>query len=59
MNIWRDVRAADSWRDRFGYAFKGPGWKPEPIAADDERIATDSHRRSDGTDRDRRLAAAD
>jgi sterol desaturase/sphingolipid hydroxylase (fatty acid hydroxylase superfamily) len=29
MNIWRDIRAADSWRDRFRYAFKGPGWKPD------------------------------
>ncbi len=26
--IWRDVRAAECWRDRFGYAFRGPGWKP-------------------------------
>ena len=36
MNIWRDVRAADNWHDRFGYAFKGPGWKP---AAGQEREA--------------------
>ncbi len=28
LNIWRDVRAAESWRDRLGYAFKGPGWRP-------------------------------
>lgn len=61
VNIWRDVKAADNWRDRFGYAFKGPGWKPGPegIASTDERIQADPHRRSDGPDRDRRLAAAD
>jgi len=27
--VWRDVRAAESWRDRFGYAFGGPGWTPD------------------------------
>ena len=60
-NIWRDVRAADNWRDRFGYAFKGPGWKPGPeqVASTDERIPVDPHRRPDSPDRDRRLAAAD
>ena len=26
--IWRDVRAATSWRDRAGYVFRGPGWAP-------------------------------
>jgi sterol desaturase/sphingolipid hydroxylase (fatty acid hydroxylase superfamily) len=26
--IWRDVRAADAWRDRLGYVFRGPGWSP-------------------------------
>jgi sterol desaturase/sphingolipid hydroxylase (fatty acid hydroxylase superfamily) len=26
--IWRDVRAARTWRERLGYAFRGPGWKP-------------------------------
>jgi len=26
--IWRDVRAARSWRERLGYAFRGPGWRP-------------------------------
>jgi hypothetical protein len=26
--LWRDVRAARSWRDRLGYAVKGPGWAP-------------------------------
>ena len=32
VNIWRDVRAADSWRNRLGYVFRGPGWRPEPEA---------------------------
>ncbi|HEV7917955.1 MAG TPA: sterol desaturase family protein [Solirubrobacterales bacterium] len=27
--IWRDVRAADTWRERFGYMFRGPGWSPD------------------------------
>jgi sterol desaturase/sphingolipid hydroxylase (fatty acid hydroxylase superfamily) len=27
--MWRDVRAADSWRDRLGYVFGGPAWQPE------------------------------
>ena len=26
--IARDVKRADRWRDRFGYAFGPPGWKP-------------------------------
>jgi sterol desaturase/sphingolipid hydroxylase (fatty acid hydroxylase superfamily) len=26
--VWRDVRAADCWRDRFGYMFRGPAWQP-------------------------------
>ena len=26
--IWRDVRAASSWHDRWGYLFRGPGWRP-------------------------------
>ncbi|HET7588892.1 MAG TPA: sterol desaturase family protein [Solirubrobacterales bacterium] len=27
--IWRDVRAASSWRHRLGYLFRGPGWSPD------------------------------
>jgi len=27
--IWHDLRAATSWRDRWGHAFRGPGWSPE------------------------------
>jgi sterol desaturase/sphingolipid hydroxylase (fatty acid hydroxylase superfamily) len=26
--VWRDVREARNWRERFGYAFGGPAWKP-------------------------------
>lgn len=26
--IWRNVRAADRWRDRMGYLFGPPGWEP-------------------------------
>lgn len=59
LNIWRDVRAADNWRDRIGFTFGGPGWKPE---ADPRRgtepdaessLAVDSH------SRDGRVAPAD
>ena len=34
--IWRDVRAATTWRDRAGYVLRGPGWQPadRPAAAD-------------------------
>jgi sterol desaturase/sphingolipid hydroxylase (fatty acid hydroxylase superfamily) len=30
--IGRDVRAAATWRDRFGYVLRGPGWSPEARA---------------------------
>ena len=33
--IWRDVRAAPSWRARAGYVLRGPGWQPSEPA--DER----------------------
>ncbi len=26
--MWRDVRRADNWHDRFGYVFGGPAWRP-------------------------------
>jgi sterol desaturase/sphingolipid hydroxylase (fatty acid hydroxylase superfamily) len=29
VDLWRDVRAATSWRDRLGYVFGPPGWTPE------------------------------
>ena len=28
--VWHDVRAAGTWRERLGYMFKGPGWRPPP-----------------------------
>ena len=43
--IWRDVRAASSWRDRLGYMFKGPGWRPE---ASEPRARSAGGRRSEG-----------
>lgn len=27
--IGRDLRSTDSWRHRFGYVFRGPGWSPD------------------------------
>jgi len=29
--LWRDVRAASSWRTRLGYLFMPPGWEPEHL----------------------------
>jgi sterol desaturase/sphingolipid hydroxylase (fatty acid hydroxylase superfamily) len=29
VEMARDVRGADSWRDRLGYVFRGPGWSPD------------------------------
>ena len=34
-NILRDVRHARSWRERFGYVFAPPGWRPAPAASRD------------------------
>lgn len=31
--IWRDVRGARSWRDRWNYTFAGPGWAPAAAVA--------------------------
>lgn len=31
--IWRAVRAASSWKDRFGHMFRGPGWAPAAAAS--------------------------
>ncbi len=30
VDIAHDVRQARSWRDRFSYMFRGPGWQPTP-----------------------------
>ncbi|EWS99780.1 C-5 sterol desaturase [Intrasporangium oryzae NRRL B-24470] len=27
--IWRDVRATSSWRARWGFVLRGPGWQPQ------------------------------
>ena len=27
--IWQDVRAAKTWKQRFGHTFRGPGWSPD------------------------------
>ncbi len=32
--LWRDVRAADNWRDRLGYLFRPPGWVPDRLGRD-------------------------
>jgi sterol desaturase/sphingolipid hydroxylase (fatty acid hydroxylase superfamily) len=37
VDLWRDLRRADSWRDRVGYLFRPPGWAPE--LRDQERSA--------------------
>jgi sterol desaturase/sphingolipid hydroxylase (fatty acid hydroxylase superfamily) len=31
--LWRDVRAAASWRDRVGYLVRRPGWAPATVQA--------------------------
>lgn len=35
--ITRDVLAAANWRDRLGYLFRGPGWRPAGPAPEPER----------------------
>jgi hypothetical protein len=37
--MWRDVRAATSWRDRAGYLLKGPGWEPGIASTEEEPAA--------------------
>ena len=27
--IWRDLQGATTWRERAGYALRGPGWRPD------------------------------
>ena len=27
--IWQDLRAAKTWKHRFGHTFRGPGWSPD------------------------------
>jgi sterol desaturase/sphingolipid hydroxylase (fatty acid hydroxylase superfamily) len=38
--LWRDVRAADSWRDRLGYLFGPPGWAPKPREGAHPRVSS-------------------
>lgn len=33
-DIWRDLRAAPSWRARAGYLLRGPGWQPPEAAGE-------------------------
>lgn len=40
--MFRDVRHARRWRDRFGYMFRGPGWQPAIEGHAAERLATDA-----------------
>ena len=34
VDIARDVRRAATWRDRFGYVFRRPGWQPAALATE-------------------------
>jgi hypothetical protein len=36
--IVHDVRAAGNWRERLGYVFGPPGWKPDGSGATSEAI---------------------
>jgi sterol desaturase/sphingolipid hydroxylase (fatty acid hydroxylase superfamily) len=35
--LWRDVRGARSWGDRWRFLARGPGWQPEPEAQTEDR----------------------
>ncbi|MCW2544633.1 MAG: fatty acid hydroxylase [Frankiales bacterium] len=37
--IWRDLRAASSWRERAGYLLHGPGWSPVSALPERELVA--------------------
>jgi hypothetical protein len=42
-DIWRDLRRARTWRQKFGYVFGPPGWAPteaEPTSATNLETAT-------------------
>jgi hypothetical protein len=36
--IWRDVRAADRWRDKLGHLFGPPGWEPAAVTPATESV---------------------
>lgn len=38
VDIWGDVRRSTNWRDRLGYAFRGPGWRPDEPALAEEPV---------------------
>jgi sterol desaturase/sphingolipid hydroxylase (fatty acid hydroxylase superfamily) len=51
--ILRDLRRARTWRERAGYAFRGPGWSPGPPdgrqpAAGQDRVASPAVGRAAG-----------
>ncbi|MEX0813340.1 MAG: sterol desaturase family protein [Chitinophagales bacterium] len=29
VSLWKDIKSADSWKDKLGYIFYPPGWSPE------------------------------
>ena len=35
--IWRDLRAASTWRARAGYVFGRPGWTPPGVEGEGTR----------------------
>jgi sterol desaturase/sphingolipid hydroxylase (fatty acid hydroxylase superfamily) len=37
--IWRNVRAAECWRDRLGYLFGPPGWEPAAVRPGPEPVS--------------------
>ena len=52
--LYRDVRTATTWRDRFGYALHGPGWAPAvPVAAGASLVPVSTRH---GADRRTRLS---
>ncbi|MEP6954553.1 MAG: sterol desaturase family protein, partial [Solirubrobacteraceae bacterium] len=53
--LWRDVRGARRWRDRLGYAFRGPGWAPRQGVGD--TLRTEAHG-GQGASRPARTGAA-
>lgn len=53
--LWRDVRGARRWRDRLGYALRGPGWQPGKGAPPSAR--TEAHG-GQGASRPARAGAA-
>lgn len=46
-SIARDVRAATSWRERAGYIFGPPGWRPAPRKRATTSVAGSDERRGD------------